>query len=235
MGLANSPDIFQEKMSTLMDGLEFVRTYLDNCLVLTTGSWGDDHLSKLEMVLAQLQAAELKINAKKSFFGQSELEYLGYWITRSGIQPLPKKVDAIKNIAPPKTRKELRRSIRMVNYYRDMWIHRSDALAPVTLTSKTTRWVWTPEHQAAFDRTKLLISCEVMLAFPDFSQPFEIHMDASALQLGAVVAQNNKPIAFFSRKLNSAQTRYTIYKSTYNYVVFLALVYSFPIFLLRFL
>jgi hypothetical protein len=48
-----------------------------------------------------------------------------------------------------------------------------------------------------------------MLAFPDFSQPFEIHTDASALQLRAVVAQNNRPIAFFSRKLNSAQTRYT--------------------------
>ena len=48
-----------------------------------------------------------------------------------------------------------------------------------------------------------------MLAFPDFSQPFEIYTDASNLQLGAVVAQNNKPIAFFSRKLNPAQRRYT--------------------------
>jgi transposase InsO family protein len=209
MGLANSPDIFQEKMSTLMDGLEFVRTYLDDCLILTTGSW-DDHLSKLEMVLVRLQAAGLKVNAKKSFFGKDQLEYLGYWITRSGIQPLPKKVEAIKNIAVPKTRKQLRSFIGMVNYYRDMWIHRSDALAPLTaLTSKTTRWVWTPEHQAAFDRTKSMISREVLLAFPDFSQPFEIHTDASALQLGAVVAQNNKPIAFFSRKLNPAQTRYT--------------------------
>ena len=48
-----------------------------------------------------------------------------------------------------------------------------------------------------------------MLAFPDFSQPYEIYTDASNLQLGAVVAQNNKPIAFFSRKLNPAQRRYT--------------------------
>jgi hypothetical protein len=56
------------------------------------------------MVLLQLPAAGLKINAKKSLFGQDKLEYLGYWITRSGIQPLPKKVDAIKNIATPKTR-----------------------------------------------------------------------------------------------------------------------------------
>ena len=99
----------------------------------------------------------------------------------------------------------------MVNYYRDMWICRSHILAPLTaLTSKNVLWAWTAEHQAAFDKAKALISCEVMLAFPDFSQPFEIYTDASNLQLGAVVAQNNKPVAFFSCKLNPAQRRYTL-------------------------
>ena len=58
--------------------------------------------------------AGLKINAKKSFFGREELEYLGYWITREGIQPIPKKVEAINNLAPPKTTHELRRFIGMV-------------------------------------------------------------------------------------------------------------------------
>jgi hypothetical protein len=71
------------------------------------------------------------------------------------------------------------------------------------------QWEWTPLHQEAFKETKALLSREVMLTFPDFLQPFEIHMDASDLQLGAVVAQNKKPIAFFSRKLNPAQRRYT--------------------------
>ena len=152
----------------------------------------------------------LKVNADKSFFGQSELEYLGYWITRNGIQPLPKKVDAIRNLAPPRTRKELRRFIGMINYYRDMWIHRSDTLAPLTaLTSSAVRWLWTDEHQQAFNKAKQIVSREVMLAFPDFTLPFEIHTDASKLQLGAVISQNKKPIAFFSRKLTPAQTRYT--------------------------
>ena len=68
---------------------------------------------------------------------------------------------------------------------------------------------WTAEHQAAFEKAKALISREVMLAFPDFSQPFEIYTDASNLQLGAHVAQNKKLIAFFSHKLNPAQRRYT--------------------------
>jgi hypothetical protein len=49
----------------------------------------------------------------------------------------------------------------------------------------------------------------VLLAYPDFSQPFILHTDASDYQLGAVISQNNKPIAFYSRKLNDAQHKYT--------------------------
>jgi hypothetical protein len=116
MGLSNSPDIFQEKMLTLMAGLEFICTYIDDLLVMTMSTW-EDHLQCLELVFERLSQAGLKVNAKKSFFGRSELEYLGYWITRDGIQPVSKKVEAIKNIAPPKTRKELRLFIGIVNYY----------------------------------------------------------------------------------------------------------------------
>ena len=92
MGLCNSPDIFQEKMSTLMQDLEFVRAYIDDLLVITKGSL-DDHLEKLDEVLARLHEAGLKVNAKKSFFARAELEYLGYWITRDGIHPTSKKVN----------------------------------------------------------------------------------------------------------------------------------------------
>ena len=88
---------------------------------ITTGDW-DDHLDKLEEILKRLRDASLKVNAKKSSFGRHELEYLGYWVTREGVQPVPKKVEAIHNIAPPRNKKELRGFIGMVNYYRDMWI-----------------------------------------------------------------------------------------------------------------
>ena len=209
MGLCNSPDIFQEKMSELMEGLEYVRAYIDDVLALTTGSW-DDHLEKLEEVLKRLADAGLKVNAKKSFFGKPELEYLGYWVTRDGVQPVPKKVEAIHNIAPPTNKKELRGFIGMVNYYRDMWIRRSDTLAPLTaLTSKEAKWRWTEVEQKAFDTMKRIVSRETLLAYPNFSEPFEIHTDASHTQLGAVISQRGKPIAFYSRKLNPAQTRYT--------------------------
>ena len=95
MGLCNSPDIFQEKMSTLMNDLEFVRTYIDDLLVMTMSTW-EDHLECLELVFQCLTNAGLKVNAKKSFFGRPELKYLGYWISRQGIQPIAKKVEAIQ-------------------------------------------------------------------------------------------------------------------------------------------
>ena len=56
---------------------------------------------------------------------------------------------------------------------------------------------------------KRIIAKEAILAFPDFSKPFTIHTDASHYQLGGVISQDGKPIAFYSRKLNDAQTRYT--------------------------
>ena len=209
MGLCNAPDIFQERMSTLFADLEFVRAYIDDLLVITKGTW-EDHLKRLDEVLKRLQQAGLKVNAKKSFFGQSEIEYLGYWISREGIQPLPKKVEAMHNIKTPTNKRQLRSFIGMINFYRDMWIRRSHVLAPLAaLTSKTVKWQWTDVHQNAFDTMKRIISRQVMLAYPDFEQPFDIHTDASHYQLGAVISQNGKPIAFYSRKLNSAQTRYT--------------------------
>ena len=90
MGLCNSPDIVQEKMNELFEGLDYARAYIDDLLCLTKGTF-TDHLEKLERILARLARAGLKVNAKKSFFARSELEYLGYWITREGIQPLQKK------------------------------------------------------------------------------------------------------------------------------------------------
>jgi transposase InsO family protein len=209
MGLCNSPDIFQEKMGNLMSDLEYVRTYIDDLMIFSSSTW-EDHLNKLRIVLKRLLDAGLKVNAKKSFFGRNELEYLGYWISREGIRPLPKKVQAILNIKSPSNKKELRRFIGMINFYRDMWRKRSDILSPLaTLTSKKTKWQWSETHEKAFQLIKQVISKEVMLVYPNFNEVFHIHTDASKTQLGAVISQYNRPIAFYSRKLNPAQTRYT--------------------------
>jgi len=209
MGLCNSPDIFQEKMSELMEGLEYVRAYIDDLLIISKGSY-EEHLQDVSRVLGRLQAAGLKVNANKSSFARSELEYLGYWITREGIQPQPKKIQAMLNIAPPTNKSALRSFIGMVNYYRDAWIRRSDVLAPLAaLCGKNAKWNWTDVHQKSFDTMKRIISRDVLLAYPDFSKKFEIYTDASDKQLGAVITQAGRPIAYYSRKLNTAQLNYT--------------------------
>ena len=73
---------------------------------MTSCSPFEEHLEHLEKVLSQLSDAGLKVNAKKLHFAEFEIEYLGYWITRQGIQPLPKKVEPLQNIAPPKNKKK---------------------------------------------------------------------------------------------------------------------------------
>ena len=209
MGLCNSPDIFQEKMSELMFGLEFARAYLDDLLIVSKDDF-ESHLKHLEEVFTRLASAGLKVNATKSHFCCDELEYLGYLINRKGVRPTIKKVEAIMKIDTPKTRKQLRSFIGMVNYYRDMWPQRSHLLAPLSsLTSAKIKWDWTTQCQKAFEDMKRLIAKETLLTYPNFKKPFEIHTDASKVQLGACISQEGRPVAFYSRKLNPAQTRYT--------------------------
>ncbi len=121
---------------------------------------------------------------------------------------------------------ELWHFLGMVQYYRDMWAKCSEMLAPLSDLvgeygkTKTTRknkvkktpWHWDSIHQIAFDNVKATIVKEVVLAYPDFTKPFELYTDASTKQLGAVITQENRPIAFFSRKLSGTRSKYTIAK-----------------------
>jgi hypothetical protein len=91
-----------------------------------------------------------------------------------------------------------------------MWQKRSHMLAPLTgLVSPLVKYKWGEEQQKAFDEIKQKESEETLLAFPDFEKDSHVYIDAPNKQLGAVIMQEGKPLAFYSRKLNSAQTRYT--------------------------
>jgi transposase InsO family protein len=121
-----------------------------------------------------------------------------------------KKVQSILEMTEPKNTKQLRGFIGLINYYRDMWHRRSHVLAPLTeLCSKKAKFVWGDKERKAFQEAKRIISKNAMLAFPDFTKKFDIYTDASKYQLGAVIMQEGKPLAFYSRKLKDAQTRYT--------------------------
>jgi hypothetical protein len=110
------------------------------------------HLRKLECVLKTLSDKGLRVNADKSTFCADEIEYLECWISKSGIQPIPEKVEAIKNMLRPTTRKELRRFIGIVNYYCDIWVSRSELFVLLTsMTSKIVEFNWMDEHQKVFE------------------------------------------------------------------------------------
>ena len=80
----------------------------------------------------------------------------------------------------------------------------------VKQSNKKQKWYWDSTHQQAYYDIKKLIACDIMLAYPNFNEVFNIYTDISTLQRGAVITQGNRPIAFFSRKLNDAQWNYTI-------------------------
>ncbi len=207
MGFAGSADIFQVEMGILMATLEYLRAYINDLLVITKNSL-DDHLDKLKQIFIRLRDEGLKINAAKLFFCVQETEYLGYILTRGEIKPQPKKVQAILALNLPNNVKELRKYLVMVQYHRDMWQKRSEMLAPLTNLvgecgeTKTTNrnktkkksWRWESIHQQAFDNVKATIAKEVVLAYPDFTKPFEMYTDASTMQFGAVITQGNRPI-----------------------------------------
>jgi hypothetical protein len=111
MGIKITPDVFQNIMSKLVQDMEYVKTYLDDLLILTNSRF-KDYLLKLEMRNGSSKTlnrctAGMRVNISKSKFFAEQIEYLGYWITRQGIQPIHNKVEAILNIKVPKTRNEV--------------------------------------------------------------------------------------------------------------------------------
>ena len=77
------------------------------------------------------------------------------------------------------------------------------------MISGKVKWKWTSDQHESFGQMKAPMDKETLVTFPDFTKEFEIHMDASKLQLGACTSQGGKPVAFYSRKLLPAQTCYT--------------------------
>ena len=87
MGIKIAADVFQNVMSKITQDMEYVKTYLEYLLRLTNKTF-EDYLINLEIDLARLSTAGMRVNASKSKFFAEQIEYLGYWITRQGIQPI---------------------------------------------------------------------------------------------------------------------------------------------------
>ena len=87
----------------------------------------------------------------------------------------------------------------------------SHLLQPLTvLTSNKVKFKWTDVEQKAFDEIKRAVAQDTLLVHPDLNRNFDIHTYAIYYQLGAVIIQKAKPIAFYSHKLSGLQTRCTV-------------------------
>ena len=210
-GLMPSSDIFQGRMMQLFRAFEDVIVYIDNILLFTKSSFAH-HLQRLQAVLEVLHTNNLHVHVEETFLASDKVDYLGYTLTTKGIKPQLKKILPILRFSKPNTVKQLRGFLGLVNYYKKLVHRRSHILEPLTrISSSKSKFLkgWGPEQDQAFSKIKSLMARQVLLHYPDFSQPFDVYTDASNYQLGGVIVQDGFPVAFYSRKLNSAQRNYT--------------------------
>ena len=213
-GLCNAPATFQRLMDNVLGSLryEYALVYLDD--VMVHSKTFEEHLEHLETVLTCLQDATLACKLKKCSFAQESTVYLGHVVSGQGIAPEPSKLDAVKVIAPPRSVKEIRMFLGFVGYYR-RFINNFSAIAqPLNaLLRKTVEWTWGTEQQDAFEALREALISAPILEMPDFTKKFTVRTDASYSGLGACLLQgegdDRKPIAYASRSLKPAETRYT--------------------------
>ncbi|XP_041475767.1 uncharacterized protein K02A2.6-like [Lytechinus variegatus] len=212
-GVSTAPSVFQRTMESLLAGIPGVAVYLDDLLI--TGESTDAHMKNLRAVLDVLLKAGLRLKKEKCVFLKEEVDYLGHTITEKGLRPTGDKVQAITNAPEPKSVKELRSFLGLLNYYGKFLPDLASNLEPLhRLLRKDARWRWGKEQKQAFGRAKQLLNSTRVLAHYNPEEQLILACDASPYGVGAVLAHRfsdatEKPIGFASRTLNVAERRYS--------------------------
>ena len=226
-GLTNSPATYQRIMQEILGDLnmKICLIYLDDLIIFSDSF--EQHLERLDLILTTLENANLKLAPEKCCFFKPRVNFLGHVVSGNGIETDPAKIEKVQNWPEPSNPDELRSFLAFAGYYRrfikdySRIIKPLSELLPPTSTKKnqkkrTVEWRWTDTEQEVFDYIKELLSSPPILAYPDFTLPFELHTDASAKALGAVLYQTQegkkRVIAFASRALNKAEQKYSAYK-----------------------
>ena len=113
MGVCNSPDIFQAVMHRLFQHMPEVECFIDDIGIFTNGTY-EEHLAVVKKVLQILEEEGFSVNPLKCDGAVDQTDYLGYIMTRTGLKPMPKKVEALLRMLPPKTKKQARSFVGLV-------------------------------------------------------------------------------------------------------------------------
>jgi len=224
-GLSNSPAVFQRTMSsffqkafTYPDGTSvtalgsFIQVYMDDLLIYSKTA--ADHLLHLDFVFSTLRSNGIYLNPKKCEFNKPEVRFLGHLVSRHGVRPDPCKVSVMKDWPAPLDKNDMYRFLGFANYFRQYIRSYATLAAPLyPLTQCTSKedfaTKWASLQVSCFEAIKLALISAPTLKLPDFDTPFEVIVDASNVAVGAVLIQDNRPVAYESKKLSTAQQKWT--------------------------
>lgn len=214
-GSMNAPSTFQRLIDRVLRGLTWKQclVYIDDVLIFSKTF--EQHLRDVDEILKRFRAAGLKLKPTKCLFADDEVEYLGFKISRKGIQASTKRIESILNLDPPETNKKLYRFLCSMNYYRMLIPKFGDLTAKLYKMAEAKARVcnWSDETTAMFHALKHALISAPILSFPDFNLPFVVHSDASAIAVAAVLLQLHAklfcPVAFCSSKLDQTKQRYS--------------------------
>ena len=214
-GLKSSPATFVRLMDIVLHGLlgKQLNCYMDD-LILGTDTL-EEHLALLRKVLQRLREANLKLKFSKCLFFRKQLLYLGHTISEKGIMVNQDKCEAIQKFEPPTDKKSLRAFLGLSGFYRSFIKNYASIAAPLSDLLKENRaFIWGTSQEDAFNELKRRLTQPPVLAFPDFSKPFQLYTDACDYGIGGCLMQNidgkRRPIAFFSRKLKKNEKDFSV-------------------------
>ncbi|CAM9358346.1 unnamed protein product [Heterosigma akashiwo] len=215
-GLTNAPATFSHLVNKVFQGYnnDFALCFLDDVLA-HSGKEFSTHLLNLEKIFKRMIAANLKFKLPKCLFGASQVPWLGHIITREGIKPDPKKIEAVKGMRRPASKKQVRQFLGLASYYRQFVEGFSEIAKPLyQLTKDTPKGVeWTDDCEWSWQTLKDKLVSTPILIYPRFDRPFIVETDASGQGLGAVLSQETdhgrKPVAYASRVCSSTEANYS--------------------------
>lgn len=208
MGINASPAIFNREITKIMAPVPNAVGYVDDWLIAAKTS--EELKERTELAIRILHKNGMKINWKKSVIDTEEVSFLGHVISATkGIEPDPIHRRAIDEMPVPKSKAEVHTFLGMVNYLGDFVENLVQYTAPLyDLIKEDTQFKWTNEHQSCFQRLKEKLSAIPALAPYDINGPLTLTTDASAIGISGVLTQNDRPIAFASRKLTKTEEKY---------------------------